>query len=83
VYVRGSQWIQSRMCGDVRHDFLGKSRYIQADVNIRRTCGGLQQICKLGISRDFAELVLLRRLVFVLIFGEKGEEQAGGWKDSV
>jgi hypothetical protein len=32
--------------------------------------------------RDFAELVLLRGLVFVLSFGEKGEEQAGGWKDS-
>jgi hypothetical protein len=44
--------------------------------------GGLQSICKLGISQDFVELVLLRGLVFVLSFGEQGEEQAGGWKDS-
>jgi hypothetical protein len=33
AYVRGSQWIHSRMCGDVRQDFLGRSRSIQADAS--------------------------------------------------
>jgi hypothetical protein len=58
VYVRGSQWIQSRMCGDVRQDFLGRSRSVQDDINnhmadVAGHTGGLQQICKLGISQGF------------------------------
>jgi hypothetical protein len=34
TYVHGSQWIQSRMCGDVRQDFLGRSRSVQDDVSM-------------------------------------------------
>jgi hypothetical protein len=47
--------------------FFGQKQVRTGLMSISPT-GGLQQICKLGISQDFSKFVLLRGLVCVLKF---------------